>query len=162
MRIRGTAGILVILLVGALAAPVAAAQQRPMEGTFSAVPTAELPEQRCPGALTIGFAISGTATHLGQFTATGTNCTEFTFTTEAVAIWDGIVVIEAADGSTLTLHAEGAQDAPVNGVATYSHVDTVVGGTGRFADAEGVMTVSGTIDFTTFRITGSVSGWLSY
>ena len=162
MRNRGTAGILAILLIGALAAPVAAAQQRPMEGTYSAVPAAELPEQRCPGALTIGFQISGTATHLGQFDGVGTNCTEFTFTTEAVAIWDGITVIEAADGSTLTLHAEGGQDAPVNGVATYSHVNTVVGGTGRFADAEGVMTISGSINFATFEISGSVSGWLSY
>lgn len=162
MRVRGTAGILAILIVGALAAPVAAAQQRPMEGAFTGVPLAELPEQRCAGALTIGFVVSGTATHLGQFGGTGTNCTEFTFTTDAVAIWDGIVVIAGADGSTLVLHAEGGQDAPVNGVATYAHVDTVVGGTGRFADAEGVMTVSGTIDFTTFTISGSISGWLSY
>lgn len=162
MNVRGTAGIVAILLVGALAAPVAAAQQRPMEGTFSGAPLPELPEQRCAGALTIGFAISGTATHLGQFAGTGTNCTEFTFTTEAVAIWDGIVIVEAADGSTLVLHSEGGQDEPVNGVATYSHVDTVVGGTGRFADAEGVMTVSGTINFTTFLVTGSISGWLSY
>lgn len=162
MRVRGTAGILAILLIGALAAPVAAAQLRPMEGTFSGTPAAELPEQRCAGALTIGFEISGRATHLGQFVGAGTNCTEFTFTTEAVAIWDGIVVIEAADGSTLILHAEGGQDAPVNGIATYSHVDTVVGGTGRFADAEGVITVSGTIDFSTFQISGSISGWLSY
>jgi hypothetical protein len=50
----------------------------------------------------------------------------------------------------------------VNGVATYAHVDTVVGGTGRFADAAGVITVSGSIDFATFEITGSISGWLSY
>lgn len=162
MKAQGIAIIVGLILVVALAAPVAASQQRPMAGTFTGAPTAELPEQRCPGALTIGFVISGTATHLGHFGGTGTNCTEFTFTTEAVAIWDGVVVIEAADGSTLTLVAEGGQDAPVNGVASYSHVDTVVDGTGRFAGAEGVMTISGTIDFTTFQISGSVSGWLSY
>ena len=160
MKIRGIAGIAGLILVAALAAPIAASQQRPMEGTFTGAPA--LAEQRCPGALTIGHEVSGTATHLGKFTGSGTNCTEFTFATESVAIWDGIVVIEAADGSTLILTAEGRQEAPVNGVATYAHVDTVVGGTGRFADAAGVITVSGSIDFATFEITGSISGWLSY
>ena len=160
MKVRGIAGVVGLILVGALAAPTAASQQRPMEGTFTGAPA--LAEQRCPDALTIGHEVSGTATHLGKFTGSGTNCTEFTFATESVAIWDGIVVIEAADGSTLLLSAEGRQEAPVNGVATYSHVDIVVGGTGRFVDAEGEITVSGSIDFATFRITGSISGWLSY
>ena len=160
MKVRGIAGVVGLILVGALAAPTTASQQRPMEGTFTGAPA--LAEQRCPDALTIGHEVSGTATHLGKFTGSGTNCTEFTFATESVAIWDGIVVIEAADGSTLLLTAEGRQEAPVNGVATYAHVDTIVGGTGRFADAAGVITVSGSIDFATFQITGSISGWLSY
>jgi len=160
MKVKGLAGLVGLILVGALAAPMSASQQRPMEGTFTGAPA--LAEQRCPDALTIGHEVAGTATHLGRFTGRGTNCTEFTFATESVAIWDGIVVIEAADGSTLLLTAEGRQEAPVDGVATYAHVDTVVGGTGRFADAEGVITVSGSIDFATFEITGSVSGWLSY
>lgn len=160
MKVRGIGSIVGLILVGALAAPIAASQQRPMMGTFSGAPA--LADQRCPGGLTIGHEVTGTATHLGQFVGTGTNCTEFTFATESVAIWDGIVVIEAADGSTLLLSAEGSQDAPINGVAAYSHVDTVVGGTGRFTDAEGVITVSGSIDFATFQITGSILGWLSY
>lgn len=106
--------------------------------------------------------MSGVATHLGLFTGTGTNCTEYTLATEAVAIWDGIVTIRAADGSTLTLTAEGSQSAPVAGVASYADTDTVIGGTGRFADAAGVLILTGTIDFSTFAVTGTVSGWLSY
>ncbi|HEX9550923.1 MAG TPA: hypothetical protein VF971_07495, partial [Candidatus Limnocylindrales bacterium] len=146
MKVRGITAVAGLIIVAALTAPIAAAsQQRPMEGKFTGAPA--LAEQRCPGALTIGHEVAGTATHLGRFTGSGTNCTEFTFATESVAIWDGIVVIEAADGSTLLLTAEGRQEAPVNGVATYAHVDTVVGGTGRFAEAEGVITVSGSIDF---------------
>ncbi|MCI0347057.1 MAG: hypothetical protein L0221_16715 [Chloroflexi bacterium] len=160
MKLRGIAAIVGLILVGALAAPTAASQQRPMEGKFTGVGAPA--EQRCPGALTIGHEVSGTATHLGQFAGSGTNCTEFTLATESVAIWDVIVVIEAADGSTLLLTGDGRQEAPVNGVASYVHVDTVVGGTGRFTDAQGVITVSGSIDFATFEITGTISGWLSY
>ena len=145
----------------AAAVPVSATEQRPFSGELTGfgIPA----EQRCgPDALTLGHQVSGVATHLGRFTGTGTNCTEFTLATEAVAIWDGIVTVTAADGSTLTLSLEGSQSAPVAGVASYSHTDTIVAGTGRFADAAGVLVLTGTIDFTTFAVTGTVSGWLSY
>ncbi len=72
------------------------------------------------------------------------------------------MTIRAADGSTLTLTAEGSQSAPVAGVASYTHTDTVVSGTDRFAEAAGVLVLTGTIDFSTFAVTGSVNGWLSY
>jgi hypothetical protein len=152
-------GLALALVLGAVL-PVSATEQRPFRGEFAGFGIQA--DQRCPGALTVGHQVSGVATHLGRFTGTGTNCTEFTLATQAVAIWDGIVTIRAADGSTLTLTAEGTQSAPVAGVASYTHTDTVVGGTGRFADAAGVLVLTGTIDFTTFAATGTVSGWLSY
>jgi hypothetical protein len=155
-----SAGLALMLALGTVLA-AAAAEQRPFSGEFTGLGIQAV--QRCgPAALTIGHEITGVATHLGRFTGTGTNCTEFTFASEAVAIWDGIVTIRAADGSTLTLTAEGSQSAPVAGVASYTHTDTVVGGTGRFADADGVLILTGTIDFSTFAVTGTVSGWLSY
>jgi hypothetical protein len=159
--VRTITGILALLLIAMLALPTAASEQRPMKGTFSGIPAGT--EQRCgANALTIAFTLSGVATHLGKFTGSGSNCTEPDFFSDAVEIWDGITVIEAADGSTLTLDAVGMQQAPVDGVAAYSHTDTVLGGTGRFADAEGVLTVSGLIDFTTGTVSGTVEGWLSY
>ena len=148
------------LVLGAVL-PATATEQRPFFGEFTG--SGILADPRCgPGALTVGHEVSGVATHLGRFTGTGTNCTEFTLATEAVAIWDGIVTIRAADGSTLTLTAEGSQSAPVAGVAAYTHTDTIIGGTGRFVDATGVLVLTGTIDFSTFAVTGRVSGWLSY
>jgi hypothetical protein len=153
-------GLALALALGA-ALPVSAAERRPFSGELTGVGIAA--EQRCgPDALTLGHQVTGVATHLGHFTGTGTNCTEFTLATEAVAIWDGLVTVTAADGSTLTLSLEGSQSAPVAGVASYSHTDTVIAGTGRFADASGVLVLTGTIDFNTFAITGTVSGWLSY
>lgn len=153
-------GLALALALGA-ALPVSAAEERPFVGEFTGVGIGV--DQRCgPDALTLGHIVSGVATHLGRFTGTGSNCTEFTLATDAVAIWDGIVTVTAADGSTLTLSLEGSQSAPVAGAASYTHTDTVVGGTGRFADATGVLILTGTIDFNTFAITGTVAGWLSY
>jgi len=161
--LRRTVGSIgtVLLLMSALAASVAASEQRPMEGhyTISVVPV----EQRCgPNALTIGFEGVGIATHLGRMEGTGSNCTSFNLTTEAVLIWDGLATFVAADGSSITMTYEGAQDAPVDGRATAANTFTVISGTGRFEDATGSWTSSELIDFTTGIDLGAFSGWLSY
>jgi len=154
---------LTLLFSAALVLPVTAGSQRPVHGQFSG--SGVDVGQRCPDALTIGFAIEGNLSHLGRLTGGGTNCTEFTLGTGSVPIWDGTATVTAADGSTLTLTFEGQQGAPVNGVAQFSHSDTVVAGTGRFAGATGQLTVEGIIDFTAFpevTVTANVSGWISY
>ncbi len=159
MRRYGVTAALAAMLMLTAAAPAAAGDQRPMAGRFTVgvVPT----EPRC-AELTIGFAGSGIGTHLGRFTGTGTNCTTFDLATQAVPISDGLATFVAADGSTITTHYEGTQGAPVAGVATITATHTVVGGTGRFADAAGVWESTGTIDFLTGTSTATLSGWLSY
>ena len=154
---------LALLLSAALALPVTAGGQRPVHGQF----TGSVVEvgQRCPDALTVGFALDGVLSHLGRLTGGGSNCTEFTLGTNSVPIWDGIATVTAADGSTLTLAYEGQQGAPTNGVATFSHADTVVAGTGRFEGATGQLTIEGIIDFSAFpdvTVTATVSGWIGY
>jgi hypothetical protein len=120
-------------------------------------------EQRCgPGALTIGFEGVGIATHLGRMEGTGSNCTTFELGTNAVPIWDGFATFVAADGSSISMTYEGAQDAPVDGRAIAASTFTVVSGTGRFAGATGSWTSVGVIDFTTGEFSGSYSGWISY
>jgi hypothetical protein len=161
--LRSTVGSLgaVLLLAAALAGPVAADDRRPMHGnyTIGVVPV----EQRCgPDALTIGFEGVGIATHLGRMEGTGTNCTTFELTTNAVPIWDGVATFVAADGSSISTTYEGAQDAPVDGRATATSTFTVVSGTGRFDGATGSWTSSGVIDFATGQFRGSFSGWISY
>jgi hypothetical protein len=154
---------LALLLSVAVVLPVSAGDRQPVRGEFegSGIEVA----QRCPDALTIGFAIDGVLSHLGRMTGGGSNCTDFTLGTGSVPIWDGIAIVTAADGSTVTLAYEGQQGAPTNGVAPFSHSDTVVAGTGRFAGASGQLTVEGLIDFSRFpevAVTGSVSGWISH
>ena len=161
MKTRITALAIAALLAATVAAPALAADQRPMVGRFTAL--AAPAEPRCGAdALTLGFEISGTATHLGSFSGTGSNCTEFTLAIEAVEVWDGVATFTAADGSTVTTTSEGAQDAPAAGRAAFLVEHSVTGGTGRFANASGEWAVSGVIDFTTGQIVGEVSGWLSY
>lgn len=161
--LRRTVGSLgaVLLLAAALAGPVAADERRPMHGNYT-VGVGPV-EQRCgPNALTIGFEGVGIATHLGRMEGTGSNCTSFDLTTNAVPIWDGVATFVAADGSSISTTYEGAQDAPVDGRATTATTFTVVSGTGRFEGATGSWTSSGVIDFTTGRFRGSFSGWISY
>ena len=161
MRSTAFATVLALVATVALATSVLAAAQRPMSGSFviGVVPV----EQRCgPNALTIGFEGTGLATHLGRMTGTGSNCTEFTLATDAVAIWDGIAIYTAADGSTITAAYEGMQQAPVAGVALSVTISTIVSGTGRFEGAQGSFTASGPIDFTTGLVSNRFSGWISY
>ena len=150
-----------MFLAAAISAPAGAADQRLMYGQFTAVAVPAAP--RCGAdALTLGFEIVGTATHLGALSGSGSNCTEFTLASSAVAIWDGLATFTAADGSTLISTSEGTQDAPVAGRASFSIDHTITGGTGRFDGASGEWVVTGVIDFTTGTLTGRVAGWLSY
>jgi hypothetical protein len=161
MKTRFMAALGALILAASLAAPVGAADQRPMSGQFTAQAGPATP--RCGAdALTLGFEIQGVASHLGSLTGTGSNCTEFTLATSAVAVWDGLATFAAADGSTLSTTAEGTQAAPVAGRAEFSVTHTISGGTGRFAEAAGIWEVTGVIDFTTGTIEGQVAGWLSY
>jgi hypothetical protein len=150
-----------LLMAVSLSATALAGGDRPISGRFTVgiVPV----EQRCgPNALTIGFEGTGIATHLGRMSGHGSNCTEFSFATSSVEIWDGVATFVAADGSTITVHYEGVQTAPDAGAAATIVTNTVVSGTGRFDDAEGSWTQSGEIDFTTGLFSGAFSGWIRY
>jgi hypothetical protein len=150
-----------LILAAIVVTPAAAGDQRPMTGQFTAQAGPATP--RCGAdALTLGFEIRGVASHLGSLTGTGSNCTEFTLATNAVAVWDGLATFVAADGSTLSTTSEGMQEAPVAGRATFAITHTIGSGTGRFAGAAGVWEVTGVIDFTSGGVAGQVAGWLSY
>ena len=161
MKIRIGPLAMAVLVAMLLAAPAAAREQRPITGQFTAQAAPAAP--RCgQNAFALGYVIEGTAAHLGALTGSGSNCTELTFASTAVAIWDGVATFTAADGSTLTSTSTGTQGTPVAGLATFLTTHDITGGTARFAGADGVWTVSGVIDFTTGQLTGVVDGWLSY
>ena len=111
------------------------------------------------------LSISGTrtATHLGTSTWTAGNV-------QLVSITDGFVgltyddTITAANGDTITTTADATID--INGGLAaplpFSAVETITGGTGRFALASGSFTVTGLVDVTTFVLTFTSAGSISY
>jgi hypothetical protein len=151
-----------LLLTLATAAPATAHQSRPMLGELR-LTFAPAPVQRCgPDALTLEFSGGGLATHLGLVSGTGSNCTELSLASGAVDIWDGEATYVAADGSTIQTSYAGTQQAPVDGTAVAITVHTITGGTGRFADAAGSWTVSGSVAFATGTFVGDLEGWITY
>jgi hypothetical protein len=142
--------------------PAVAHQVRPMLGELR-LTFAPASIQRCgPDALTLEFSGDGLATHLGHVSGTGSNCTELSLASGAVDIWDGAATYVAADGSTIQTTYAGTQHGPVDGTAVANTVHTITGGTGRFADAAGSWTVSGSVDFATGTFVGDLEGWITY
>lgn len=137
-----------------------AGEQRPVRGEFTISMTEATHD--CGADLPLAFAGAGVVSHLGRMTGSATHCTGFDLFTEGVAIWDGIAVFVAADGSTITSNYSGWQDQPVGGVATVVTNHELIAGTGRFADVDGMWTLTGVIDFSAGASTGTFAGWISY
>ena len=148
-----------LLVAFCIAAPgVAAAKQsgteRPVKGSGSSTTTIDL--------TTLGSTTEGTAiiSHLGKTTLTQS----FTITPTgplAFNLTGGTATFVAANGDQLfaTITGSGTQSAPGVGVGITIDVDSVfaiTGGTGRFADASGRLTVP--IDVTIVSLVGTTVG----
>ena len=133
-------GLGMLLLLFSVAVPAAFAQTAsvPMRGKFSGV----------------GEAFSGNATHLGRFEGVIDNTTA-----PPNAIWT------AANGDTLSnITTSFVIDfsAPVApDVYRYTQTIEFTGGTGRFQNASGTASITGTIDISTFAYDGRISGSIS-
>jgi hypothetical protein len=159
---RITTGAVTALLLVALAAPATtlAGDQRPVRGEFTISLTQAT--HTCGADLPLAFAGAGIVSHLGRMTGSATHCTEFTLLTEGVAIWDGVAVFVAADGSTITTRYSGWQDPPAGSVATVVTIHELVVGTGRFAGVDGEWTLTGVFDVPSGTSSGTFSGWIGY
>jgi hypothetical protein len=146
-------------LVAALAVSLASiavsavAAETPFKGTISAVETSQVV---FPIA-SINREGTGTATYLGKYTEHATLRVNV-LTGSAT----GAATFTAANGDTLTASVVG-QGTPT-GPTTRSIVEvyTITGGTGRFADATGTLTLERTLDLTTGVSTGTFSGAIDH
>jgi hypothetical protein len=141
-----------VATAGGDAAPAQAHGQLPFHGSLEAtdVDTVAFP------FLSVHLTGGGTATHLGNYTAT------FDFrvdlrTPASPAL--GSFALTAANGDTLLGDLVGRASI-ANGVATVVETATVTGGTGRFANATGSFTTSRTVVQATGVSTGSFDGWI--
>jgi hypothetical protein len=130
----------VLMLLGALVAPGAVAEQPdkqvPLKGEFVGV----------------GAEFSGNFSHLGRFDGLADLAT-------STATWT------SANGDTVTNMTTsfvidfGDEVAP--GVFTYEQTIVITGGTGRFQDATGEASITGTIDPVGFVYDGYLNGSIS-
>jgi hypothetical protein len=142
----------VVALLG-FTRPAAAGDQVPVTGSFNgqSVQTPILP------LIHDEITATGRASHLGQFEMV------ISATVDPVArTGAGTVVIVAANGDTLTGTLAGVSSpTPTPGVIEIVETVTITGGTGRFADASGSLTIDRLFDRGTGAVTGTIDGSIS-
>jgi hypothetical protein len=143
---RGLAALALLVVGWAQVAPEATAkeQTRPFRGRAQGTITGTIdPGPDSPfGGLTASWA--GKATHLGRFTREE----RLYFTNEEGTQFEGTMVFRAANGDELVVEFSGEFDpGPVDGVLLAVGPNTMVGVTGRFADASGSARYEAFADF---------------
>ena len=147
----------ILIVCGLLVAgsPVWAAEKLvPFSGTLQAAEAATFPS---PGTLVADGSGGGIATHLGRFTLT------WKFTVNlADGTGSGPVRFIAANGDEIFYTAKGASEpTSTPGVFRIVEVQTITGGTGRFANAKGSFIVERLTDLNTGFTSGSFSGTIT-
>jgi hypothetical protein len=132
------------IAAGALASSASAEQGVPFAGNYSGTLSRS-------GTTTI-IAATGQATHLGESSEAIT--TTVTFSGAPCGTVAGTGTARAANGDELFFSTSGTICPEGAGLSSVSITRTITGGTGRFADASGILAVNGT--------TNAVAGTLSY
>ena len=152
----GNSLVVVVLTLCCLAAPAAAADQVPFTATGTAVITGVT---HLPGGLIqLDGSVSGTATHLGDFTGPLTRIQDHQGNFGSTAV---IVGANGTDSVFFAVsgHFEGGQGNSC--VATSTGNYTVTGGAGAFANATGSGTITTQIDRCAGTATGTYTGTIS-
>ena len=148
----------------ALLAPAAQAGKPsvPFKASLKTQETLAFNPVACPTTFLEGTTVaSGNASHMGSVTLRSTDCVvqaagQFTFT-------DGRLVLTAANGDQVTANYSGmllpSAESPVY-ILTGSY--TVVGGTGRFANATGSGSLQGSNNIVTGQGSYTATGFIRY
>lgn len=145
-----------VLLTAALAGPVVAADLVPFKGSLQAQETSVF-HGPPPGTLSVDGTGGGIATLIGRFTMT------WKFTVNlADGTGSGPIYLVAANGDSIFVTAAGASEpTSTPGVFHIVEVNTITGGTGRFANAKGSYVVDRLTDFNTGLTSGSFHGTIT-
>jgi hypothetical protein len=146
-----------MFLTVALAGTAAAKQEVPFHGSIQGVEI-DIPQGGPPPtSLSVNGSATGIATHLGRFTATYQVSVDLS---NGSGI--GSLQLIAANGDQIftTLVGQGTPTG-TPGINRIVEVNTITGGTGRFANAKGSFTVERLVDLTTGFTSGSFNGTIS-
>jgi len=139
-----------LILTAALAVPAAAQKQVPFMGAMQGHDTDVGITNNLATVLTVG---TGIATHVGQFSFTQTWTVDVT-----TGILTGTAQWFAANGDSISTTIKGSGEMIEPGVFKITDVNTITGGTGRFAGARGSFTMTKLASAVTFLTSGSFDG----
>lgn len=146
-----------MFLTAALVGPAAAAdKQVPFSGSVQGNET-DVFQGPPPGSLLVDGSVTGIATHLGRFTLT------YKVTVNLLAgSSTGFAELIAANGDSIFTTIVGQGDpTDTPGIASIVEINTITGGTGRFAGAKGSFTLERLVDLATGVTSGSFHGTIT-
>ena len=137
-------------LIAVLASSALASEQVPFRGSLAVVQSGEV----IGGFLVVEGSGVGNATELGRFTVTFHEQVDL-----GTGIGTGTYIWVAANGDTVSSSFIGhATPTPDPNILLLEEVDTITGGTGRFAGATGTFTLERVLNLTSGVSTGSFNG----
>jgi len=149
------AAVLAMLLTAALAVPAAAQNQVPFKGSLQGHENDTPQGGPPPTTLNVDGNTTGIATHVGQFS--------FSYqltVTLANGTSTGSAQLIAANGDSIYTTVAGSSEITA-GVASITEINTITGGTGRFAGAQGSFTVERLVNLATGFTSGSFHGTIT-
>jgi hypothetical protein len=154
---KASIAVAAMLLTAALAIPAAAQNQVPFKGFLQGHETDTPQGGPPPTTLIADGSATGIATHVGQFSFTyqlTVNLANGTAT--------GSARLVAANGDSVYTTIAGSSELTATpGVASITEINTITGGTGRFAGAQGSFTVERLVNLVTGFTSGSFHGTIS-
>jgi hypothetical protein len=154
--IRGRRALIVLLVLAALALPMAATADDQLRldgseaGTFQVLGPCET------GGLALEVTGTGHATFIGKYTGNYREC----FDPATGAVTGGSFTLTAEHGDTLYGTYAG-QAIPSGANVSYDDPGVITGGTGRFAGASGTANTTGVANLATGDYQGTISGSIS-
>ena len=145
-----------MLLTTALAVPAAAQKRVPFKGSLQGHEIDTPQGGPPPTTLNAVGSTTGIASHVGQFSFTY----QLTVTlANGTATGSGHLI--AANGDSVYTTITGSSDVTTPGLVRIMEIDTITGGTGRFAEAQGSFTVERLVTLATGVTSGSFNGTIT-
>jgi hypothetical protein len=144
-----------MLLTTALAGP-AAAQQLPFRGSLQGQEI-DIPQGTPPVTLSVDGTVTGIATHLGKFTYKYLVTVDLT---NGSGTGSGQFIAANGDIIFFTIAGQGVPT-DVPGLRSIVEINTITGGTGRFAGVKGSIIIERLVDLPTGLTSGSFHGTLT-
>jgi hypothetical protein len=146
-----------MLLTVALTVPAAAQKQVPFKGSLQGHEIDTPEDGPPPTTVNVDGSATGIATHVGQFS--------FSYqltVTLANGTSTGSAQLIAANGDSVFTTVTGSSEPTATpGVLSITEVDTITGGTGRFAGALGSFTIERLVNQATGLTSGSFHGTIT-